>query len=548
LKNRITRLASVILLLLFTASVFSSCNKTKEEPASAACDILMFSVDALTWNIEGTAISHNYPADKTTEPLAPVITVSPGATVNPPSGTAQNLFTAEGIAYTVTAEDRVTTKTYTARATKSLYTDCLVLSFTVDADTVKWDIVDDTLITRTYTMEQEETLMTPVFTLSPGATVNPPAGTAQNFFTPAGVHYTVTSEDGTKTNSYTVRAKRVSSECNIISFSVGDEQWTIDDTIITYTYSTEMPQVYMVPTIVLSPGAKVSPATTVSQNFFAPGGVRYTVTSEDRSATKTYIVYAFHVYSGRTGDCIWTLSDAKDTLTISGSGAMADYVGTEEDNGIIKTPWIQHNNSITTIIVAEGVTRLGNNAFRGVSSVEPDQIMYGELKTVILSSTVKTTGYAVFAYCHNITTVTMGNSLESIGDFTFYDCSSLETVVIPNSVKTLGMAAFNGCFSLHTVSLGNSITSIGEYAFMQCRNLNYITIPGSVTTIAGQAFGYCVTLTGVTNQRGIPQNIAGAEIFNNVSIDRLTLKVPSGSVDAYRSNEEWNKFGTITGI
>ena len=87
-------------------------------------------------------------------------------------------------------------------------------------------------------------------------------------------------------------------------------------------------------------------------------------------------------------------------------------------------------------------------------------------------------------------TVTIGSktySVTSIGN-AFYDCSSLTSVTIPNSVTSIGQDAFSGCTSLTSITIPNSVTSIGHYAFSGCTSLTSITIPNSVTSIGAYAF------------------------------------------------------------
>jgi hypothetical protein len=111
-----------LLLAAVLAVVSVSCSEDEPAPnLSTDCEIISFSVDDEDWDIAGTNITHVYPAYATATSLAPTITLSPGATVNPLSGVAQDFFTAQGITYTVTAEDGVTTKTYTVRATKEQF-------------------------------------------------------------------------------------------------------------------------------------------------------------------------------------------------------------------------------------------------------------------------------------------------------------------------------------------------------------------------------------------------------------------------------------------
>jgi hypothetical protein len=101
--------------LLCGAMLCTACEK--DDPKSTACDIASFTVNDKAWDIDDTNITRAYPEEEVAASLTPTITLSPGAMVNPSSGTAQNFFTEQGVTYTVTAEDGVTTKTYTVKAT-----------------------------------------------------------------------------------------------------------------------------------------------------------------------------------------------------------------------------------------------------------------------------------------------------------------------------------------------------------------------------------------------------------------------------------------------
>ena len=84
-----------------------------------------------------------------------------------------------------------------------------------------------------------------------------------------------------------------------------------------------------------------------------------------------------------------------------------------------------------------------------------------------------------------------------IGNYAFYECSSLTSVTIPDSVTEIGWYAFQNCSSLTSVTIPNSVTSIGSYAFKGCSSLKSVTIGNGVTSIGDLAFFGCSRLTSV---------------------------------------------------
>ena len=140
------------------------------------------------------------------------------------------------------------------------------------------------------------------------------------------------------------------------------------------------------------------------------------------------------------------------------------------------------------------VTYCGNSNYRSYNGVVviPEEVTY-------MNRTRKVTsiGYSAFWSC-GLTSVTIPNSVTSIGNSAFAECSGLTSITIPNSVTSIGGAAFEHCIGLTSVTIPNGVTSIGYSAFYQCSGLTSITIPNSVTSIGGYAFGECSGLTSVT--------------------------------------------------
>ena len=118
-----------------------------------------------------------------------------------------------------------------------------------------------------------------------------------------------------------------------------------------------------------------------------------------------------------------------------------------------------------------------------------------------LRSVVVTGGnllYGAFYGCSMLTSVTIPNSVTSIGNSAFRDCSGLISIIIPNSVRSIDVSAFNNCIGLTSLTFGNSVTSIGGSAFYNCSGLTSVSIPNTVTSIGGQAFGGCSGLEEMT--------------------------------------------------
>ena len=151
----------------------------------------------------------------------------------------------------------------------------------------------------------------------------------------------------------------------------------------------------------------------------------------------------------------------------------------------------------------------GSSSYEGgiktMQYYSPGSATYYYIPTSLKSVTV--TGgnilYGAFCNCSGLRSITVGNSVESIGGQAFYGCTGLTSIVIPDSVTSIGEDAFYNCTGLESVTIGKSVASIGEAAFVNCTELMSIVIPDSVTSIGRWAFDRCTGLTSVTIGNGV---------------------------------------------
>lgn len=87
--------------------------------------------------------------------------------------------------------------------------------------------------------------------------------------------------------------------------------------------------------------------------------------------------------------------------------------------------------------------------------------------------------YETFDKCIKLTSITIPNSITSIGDYVFYSCEGLTSITIPNSVTSIGIKAFGICSSLTSITIPDSVTSIGHDGFYGCKKLTSITYLGT---------------------------------------------------------------------
>ena len=217
----------------------------------------------------------------------------------------------------------------------------------------------------------------------------------------------------------------------------------------------------------------------------------------------------------------WTYIIENNGATVSASTAtgaviipseLGGYAVKKVGNSYYPSIFGNVNPSVTSITIPNSVTSIGFAAFYNCQS----------LTSITIPNSVTSIGNYAFLACTGLTSITIPNSVTSIGEYAFSGCTGLTSITIPNSVTSIGDWAFSYCTSLTSITIPNSVTSIGFGEFVGCTSLISITIPNSVTSIGGNAFSGCTGLTSIT----IPNSVTsiGLNAFEGcTSLTSITM-------------------------
>ena len=268
---------------------------------------------------------------------------------------------------------------------------------------------------------------------------------------------------------------------------------------------------------------------------------------------------------GAQGDNVtWKLS-CDSVLTISGTGAMANY--TTNSNG--QAPWAAYGLQIRDIVIEEGVTTISAYGFYNAGSYTDGA--YNNVRNVSIPSTVSKLENNYFYQCpieyvsinsdsivgkgsfssgsslHRIFGAQVreyyiGNNVKSIANSAFYNqgADSLAYITLPEGLESIGTWAFGYIEHLTFITIPDSVQTIGSDAFAGCENLESVVLGESLTRIDGQAFWMCDNLTQVTCYAMNPPTL------NSTSFDHYdTLIVRCEAKSLYQEADYWKNFTLI---
>ena len=190
-------------------------------------------------------------------------------------------------------------------------------------------------------------------------------------------------------------------------------------------------------------------------------------------------------------------------------------------------------DELTSITIPNSVISIGRNVFENCSSLS-------SIKWNAKKCNNFTFEKRPFVATNLVTSFVFGDSVEHVPTYLCYGMNNITSITIPNGVTSIGGSAFDGCTGLASVIIGNDVTEIGDYAFYSCDKLRTVEIGNSLETIGSHAFSGCTAIYSISIDAIIPP-IVESSTFSSVS-RTAQIKVPCNAVAAYQASTYWNEF------
>lgn len=227
----------------------------------------------------------------------------------------------------------------------------------------------------------------------------------------------------------------------------------------------------------------------------------------------------------------------KYAYTVNGDNAtITKFLGPDDSaNPVDSASTVSYDIEIPEKLGIYTVTGLGKDSFTGYPFAG-DWYKFGRnIRSVTIPQSVTSIGDSAFSFCIALTEVTIPQSVTSIGDSAFSHCEKMDSLTINDATTSIGSWAFDECYKLTTLSLGKNITTIGDHAFYDCRILDNVTIPQSVTFIGDHAFGCCYGMHSFTI-KDATTSIGEYAFFDCQNLETLSLgeNITTIGDDAFR--------------
>lgn len=155
--------------------------------------------------------------------------------------------------------------------------------------------------------------------------------------------------------------------------------------------------------------------------------------------------------------------------------------------------WYKFGRNIRSVTIPQSVTSIGDSAFSFCIA----------LTEVTIPQSVTSIGDSAFSHCEKMDSLTINDATTSIGSWAFDECYKLTTLSLGKNITTIGDHAFGCCYGMHSFTIKDATTSIGEYAFFDCQNLETLSLGENITTIGDDAFRDCYLLKCIMLPAGL---------------------------------------------
>ena len=242
-------------------------------------------------------------------------------------------------------------------------------------------------------------------------------------------------------------------------------------------------------------------------------------------------VTAFAADTSSSPDPEEIVGDYKYAYKVNGGKAtITKFLGPVDSEGNVdSTNDGPYNIIIPSELGSCPVTGLGDHSFAAYPISIRDNYenpLCSNIHSVTIPQSVTSIGYEAFCYCKNLQSLTLEGSIESMGDGAFAYCTSLKTFPLVGNIQKIGDYTFYRCDDLENVTIPESVTSIGKYAFEYCDDLGNVTIPQSITSIGDYAFENCNRLKLTTPSFGEKLQTIGKYAFRNCFCPSEEVTIP----------------------
>ncbi len=263
-----------------------------------------------------------------------------------------------------------------------------------------------------------------------------------------------------------------------------------------------------------------------------PGGLggSYTIPASVTNVGEAFIGNTLTVISASSANLYYSstngvLCNKNRAALIEYPGGLAGSYTIPRTVTTIASAAFEYSASVAGVTIGTNVTSIGEYAFYDCTSligisVDPTNLYYSSTNGVLFNKTQT----MLIQYPSGLGgSYTIPGTITNVGNGAFGDTFGLTGVVIPNSVLSIGEEAFYYCDSLTNLTIGDRVSSIGENAFYYCASLTGVVIPNSVTNIGEYAFYYCPSLGSAIIGSGVAsiaeEAFAGCQSLTNVCFE-----------------------------